>query len=289
MRDSLNTLAKCEDRMGQSSMEERGYVFEEFHAHWYLAMKGHQARKSFLKDFKLPWDDQAVRLCQDELLSGRQKNFESPMRYLERTLPHCQMRDLYNNTDPISSSNVHESSQILLFDRYSIKEVSKPAGKVSNALDVISDALLHELLLGRIYLRNIPCGAGYDYLEVNWHLSEARPRLTFDFIEMKYSSPFSSSELKHEDVMHKYKWVHFAFDKIKMRLPRNSGVDFDFRLIFCSWRPNRSDLPIELLPPNILIYPLEKLSQAYGPSITSQSPFNPIRTRTTFSENLENS
>lgn len=277
MKRALCTVASCEDQMRGRERVENGYVFEEFHAQWYLAMKSHQTRQSFLKDPQLPWDDANVRLAQEDLLQNR---FSAPaFKHLEDALPHCHLTDLYNGASPLSSMPI-SPNHLLLFGRYSIEE---PRGETSeyllgrNALDIIPEDQLQELLLGRILLRNVPCGAGYDYLEVNWHLQNShRPLLTFDFIEMKYSAPTSISTLTHEEVVQKYKWVRMAFKRfVQQRIPSRIGVDLDFRLIVCSWRPCKRDFPIELLPPRVLVYPLDQLAHAYGPSLTSQGPFSP--------------
>lgn len=273
MKKALTEILTVDER---AYNREHGLVFEEFHAMWYLAMKSHQMRNTFLKANK-SCNIEDVKRAQDEFLfqnSGDAKSF------LINRLFKCTMLDLFNQTHPYSNScNENNNSELLLFSRYSIADpiIEKTLFSRNivdkNALDLISHSQLLQLLHGQILLRNINRGAGYDYVEVNWLITDNNEiTLSFDFIEMKYSNPFSKNKLTMNDVFQKHRLVSSSYQRLlntRLRIKTSTQM----RLIFCTWRPIDYNFQLENLPNNVLVYDLEKLSQAYGPSLINQGPF----------------
>jgi hypothetical protein len=280
MKNALILVSSLED---QIRGREPGLVFERHHAAWYLAMKAHQTRNTFLRKARYTYDPDDIHKAQLNFL------FEgvSPGKtFIINRLPKCSLIDLFNNVEPHCSKPANPFVPFLLFPRYSIEEAEIDDTLfdgnfiTKNALDLITNAQLQRLLCGHSLIQNIDRGAGYDYVEVNWLVENGRNGedelcLSFDFIEMKYSNPLSSVKLSMVDIMQKYRLVTAAYNRlIKERLGRmDLKVKTRFRLIICSWRPLNTGVPIEKLPDNIYIYDLENLSKAYGPSLINQGPF----------------
>ena len=280
MKAALTLVTSFEE---QIKGRENGLVFEEFHAMWYLAMKSHQTRHTFLKNASFPVDYEDILKAQNGVLF---EGISSAKNFLINFLPKCSLIDLYNGVEPICFNSKGPVEPLLLFARYSIEETEinyslfKGNLITKNAFDLIENQQLLRLILGQTLLRNIDRGAGYDYVEVNWIVSNNKHEqdelvLSFDFIEMKYSNPLSNVKLSVKDIFQKYKLVNEAYQRLLVERLSRMGLKIKtkFRLIICSWRPSKSDFEVEKLPPNILIYDLEKLSMAYGPSLINQGPF----------------
>ena len=280
MKIALSMVTSMED---QIKGREHGLVFEEFHAMWYLAMKSHQTRNTFLKNARYPVDPIDILKAQNCALFGEEG--VSGRNFLINSLPKCTLIDLYNTVEPHCSNSEKLLEPLLLFARYSIEETEIDNSHwrnliTKNSFDLIGNQQLLRLIMGQTLLRNIDRGAGYDYVEVNWLITSNKRGqdelvLSFDFIEMKYSNPLSNVKLSVGDILQKYKLVKATYQRLLEERLTKMGIKIGtkFRLIICSWRPLKSCIAIEKLFPNILVYDLEKLSAAYGPSLINQGPF----------------
>lgn len=263
-----NTLDLLNENWGSMSSGLVGEVFERMHISWILGMRSHHANQSFLPNGR----DTSLKEHRAKFLFLQCDNPEKRARvikYLD-SLPKGTLTDCHNGYEPLKKSTELDEP-FLLHSRYKILQLPGSSSMSVPVLGQLSDEQLAEMLTSTAAYKNVPNGAGFDFIIIDWIPEGERGfKIMFTFMEMRYSYHSSPLRQSMEEVEKKFYFVKREFEAVKQRLSdKFENVQFDFRLVMECFRDLKSSFDHEQLPEKVFLYDRELLGRGYGPSLTS--------------------